>query len=162
VEENHAILHDTAYLAFEAIEESLRIDITMTTCRLADPVKSMGHENLSFARLAQYYATDAALGREIERFKGYCDSVLRRRNKLIAHHDLKTKLEPDSNLLPGIGRPDIEGIIASAAKALNIVAGVHADTEFRFEPPTLLDGKALVFWLKKALDADLRERGELE
>ena len=44
---NIVLLQDTANGEFLMIEQSLRVDMTMTICRLADPPRSMGKENLS-------------------------------------------------------------------------------------------------------------------
>jgi hypothetical protein len=152
-EETRGLLQDTADQAFHAIEESIRVDVTITISRMADPVTSSGKENLSFAKIAKHFEDDAALKAEIETFQKACEPMLTLRHKLIAHNDLKTKLDPENNLLPGIGRPDIETIIASAAKALNIVAGDHAATEMRFDVPSHSDGKSLLFWLRKGWDS---------
>ena len=65
---NRAVIHDAAFVASRAIEESLRIELTMGLSRLADPVKSMGHENLSFAKVADSAA--GAAKEAIEALRG--------------------------------------------------------------------------------------------
>lgn len=148
-EGNRALIHDTAWMAFRAIEESLRIDLIMGLSRLADPAKLMGHENLSFAKLADAISGDTRLKQLVDDFAASCQQLLAHRNKLIAHNDLKTKLDPGNNLLPGIGRPDIEKVLGAAARGLNHLAAIHADTELHFEPPGFMDEKSLMFFLRK-------------
>jgi hypothetical protein len=161
-EDTRSLLHDAAYSAFNAIEESIRIDVTMTICRLADPEKSMGRENLSFARIAAFFSQDAQLQKLVDDFNAACKLIVIRRNKLVAHNDFNTKLAPQSNLVPGVARPDVENIIMLAALALNHVVRVHTGGEIRFDPPRFLDGRDLVFWLRKGWEARRQTERERE
>jgi hypothetical protein len=47
--------------AFSVIEESLRADMTMAICRLADPAISYRQENLNFKSLEAFYLQDEEL-----------------------------------------------------------------------------------------------------
>jgi hypothetical protein len=146
--EDLALLHDTANGAFLMIEQSLRVDMTMTICRLADPLKSMGKANLSFAKLAEHFAGDAILQAIIKRFLAAAKPVVESRNKLIGHNDLNTKLKPSESLLSPFGRSDIQKIVDNAAEALNRVGVTHANASFSFEPAVLGGGKSLLKWLR--------------
>lgn len=147
-DQTRALLHDAALLAANAVEESLRVDLTMSICRLADPVVSCGESNLSFKGMETLFPS-AAFREEADRFREFCKPLKKIRNKLMAHNDLKTLIEPENNLLPGIAKPDIEKILESAEKALNLIAGEYANTEFGFLSPGYLDGESLVFWLRR-------------
>ncbi len=135
------------------IEDSLRADMTMTICRLSDPVKSMGKDNLSFSRLPQLFPQILDLAARIEVFNGACEPCRRHRNKLLAHNDLNTRLKPMENPLPGIGRADIEQILSLAADVLNHVLGHFGSIDLRFVPFQIGGAKELVYFLKAARDS---------
>jgi len=52
-QEDTMLLSELALGFFQVIEESLRNDITMAICRLSDPPKSMGKDNLSLKTLVE-------------------------------------------------------------------------------------------------------------
>jgi hypothetical protein len=152
--ENHPLLHDTALFAFRSIEESLRIDISMTISRLADPPNSAGHENLSLARLCTLYPTDRTLRNCVMTFKADCSALIQHRMKLLAHSDLRTKLDPQNNLLQGIGRPDIERIMKSAVETLTYVVRAYTGQDIVFDASAPLGGESLIYWLRKGWDTE--------
>jgi hypothetical protein len=158
-EENRGLLFDTARAAFNVIEESLRIDMTMLICRLSDQRElRRGEENLSFDRLAHLYGSDSKLQALVKKFRDSCDSIRRHRHKLIGHSDLQTRLKPDENILPPVGRSDVEAIIERAMEVLKHIVKEHTTTELHFTPFALMGADALIFWLKKGWEAEYGPR----
>jgi hypothetical protein len=152
------LLNDTARAAFQMIEESLRSDITMSICRLSDPPRSCGQDNLSMETLVQKLAHIDGLKELHENFQERCKDVRIYRNKRVGHDDLRASLHPHDNLLPNITRNDIEGILAAAARLMNHVYRSYVDGELCFQPFAVGDGKALLYWLKEAKECDDAER----
>ena len=106
---------------FATIEESLRADITMCICRLADPTSSCGYENVSFKALADSNLIPGNLSQLINEFIDLCRPVVLYRNKQIAHNDKNILLKPKENILPGISRSLIEEIVGKAGAILNLI-----------------------------------------
>src|SRR5688572_24669038 len=57
--DNLDVLNDTAPAFFKITEYALRVAMVMGICRLADPVSSVGRDNLNFARLEQMFSSHA-------------------------------------------------------------------------------------------------------
>jgi hypothetical protein len=127
---------------------SVRIDMTMLICRLSDRLKSLDNENLNFENLGAFYGKDEELKGLITQFRDACGPIRVHRNKLIGHSDLNTRLKPAENLLPTVGRSDVERIVEIAAKALAHVAKRYAASEIWFKPPTIMGADALICCLR--------------
>ena len=153
-EESRQLLGKTADLTFNAIEESLRVDITMTICRLADPGRSKSGDNLSFDLLEEYLASDAEFVAESRVFHSACKPLQKIRNKLLGHNDLKTRIEPEKNQLAGSCRSDIEQIIASGTKSLKHLSRRYLGGELEFNNPPHVGGEDLLYWLQKGWEAE--------
>src|SRR4051812_47210191 len=69
-----------SHWAFNLIEECVRTDMTMAVCRLSDPIKSCGRENLNFRTLEDFYAQDAKLKELVDDFVTVCEPVKANRN----------------------------------------------------------------------------------
>jgi len=132
------------------IEDSLRADMTMTICRLSDRMKSVGKENLTFSRLPGLFPQISDLAARVDVFNGACEPLRLQRDKLVAHNDLRTRLKPMENPLPGIGRAHIDQILSRADGILNHVLRHHADAEMWFVPHLIGGAKDLVYFLKVA------------
>lgn len=159
--ETVALLNEMAMGAFQTVEEALRIDLTMSICRLSDPLRSSGQENLSLEVLVQKLKHVPGLAALWQDFKSKCDPVRRYRNKRVGHNDLNVALKPHENPLPGVGRSVIEGILASAGRIVNHAYQAYVNGEMRFEALVLGDGKALVFALKMAKQREDEERDRM-
>ena len=130
--ENKEIMADMLHASSQIIEESVRNDMTMTICRLSDPHKSSGKINLSFSTLVHRVGETAELSELLEDFQNACNPIQKHRNKRVAHNDLKTKIEPLENRLPGVTRQDIDRIVSLAEQILNTVSRRY-DEVLRFE-----------------------------
>ena len=79
--ESTELMSDLASTSFKIIEESLRRDMTMAICRLSDPIKTMGQENLSFRTLFDRLDDDQSRLEMLEEFLQACKPVQALRNK---------------------------------------------------------------------------------
>jgi len=162
-EGNTELLSDLAQSSFNIIEESLRSDLTMSIYRLSDPACSVGNENLSLSTLARKCSGIDEVDELLEVFQDACQPVRQHRNKRVGHNDLNTTIKPHDNPLPGIGRRDIDNILAPASRILNVIYQSHVDAELAFNHPLFIGGAdALIYWLrlgKKYQDAHILEKG---
>jgi len=154
------LLNNVAMASFQMLEESLRSDITMSICRLCDPAKSCGQNNLSINVLVEKFSKVPGLSQLWDDFQRQCEPVRQYRNKRIGHNDLSAALQPHDNPLPNVTRPTIDSILSEATKLVNQVYRFHTHTngELCFEPFDSGGGKDLVFWLKSAWNRDQEER----
>jgi AbiU2 len=163
-EDNTALLSDVAGSFFQAVEESLRNDMTMAICRLSDPCRSDGKANLSLATLVRLCNDLRDVDRLLTDFLDACAPVRRHRNKRVAHNDLRTRIEPRDDPLPGIGRSEVDRVLQLAGALLNAVYQHFADGELCFRPWQIGGVEALMYWLKAGRayqeKEDRRLRGE--
>jgi len=147
-EDNTGLLSDIAGSFFQAVEESLRNDMTMAICRLSDPPRSFGKTNLSLETLVRRCSGLPDIEGLLTEFQNACEPVLRHRNKRIAHNDLGTRIKPRDNPLPGIGRNEVDRILQLAGRILNVVYQHHTDGELCFRPWQIGGVEGLIYWLK--------------
>ncbi|HLO13933.1 MAG TPA: hypothetical protein VK206_03825 [Anaerolineales bacterium] len=148
-EESTELLNDIAPASFHMIEESLRREMMMAICRLSDPVKSREQDNLSLRTLVEMLDEHDKPVDFLDDFRQACKLVRIIRNKRLGHNDLNTRIKPQDNPLPGIGRTQIEQIIVLGEQILNFVYQRFENGELRFR--TIHEGGAdtLLFWLRK-------------
>jgi hypothetical protein len=154
---DRALLSDTANASFVILEESIRIDMTMAICRLSDPLMSCGKENLNFSTLVDYFVQDTLLENLVKDFRDACKDVRTHRNKLVGHSDLNTRLEPDKNLLPPVGKPAIDAIVGKAAMILNHVTSTQGLAPLYFDVSAIGGASDLLYWLKTGWAAHQKE-----
>jgi hypothetical protein len=145
---NTEIMSDLASWSFNIIEESLRNDMTMAICRLSDPTVTLSKDNLSLATLVKKCSDIPSLDERLSSLQVACESVSKYRNKRVAHNDLRTRISPKENPLPGINKVQIDQILKLAADILNTVILHYVDSELYFHTFSLGDAKDLMFWLK--------------
>jgi len=85
----------------------------------------------------------------LEEFRQACRPVRIIRNKRLGHNDLDTRIKPQENPLPGIGKTQIEQIIVLAEQILNYVYQRFDNGELRFEKIHEGGADALLFWLRE-------------
>jgi len=108
--QNTDLLSELAPASFNIIFETLQNDMTMAVCRLSDPPKSMGQENLSLATLIKSHAEIEGLNDLLTDFQKICEPVRQRRNKRVGHRDLNTVIKPLENPLSGVSKEQIDMI----------------------------------------------------
>ena len=144
------LLNDIAMASFQMLEESLRSDITVSICRLSDPRKSCGHENLSIKTLVDKSTEVQGLEELWKDFHSCCEPVTQYRNKRIGHNDLHAVLQPHDNPLPSISRTTIDSILSKATTLMNCVYHFYTRSEISFMSFDIGGGKDIVFWLQRA------------
>lgn len=149
-QENAALLSDLAQSSFQIIEESLRDDMTMAICRLSDPPRSMGKDNLSLSALVQQCGRVNSVPELLKDFLDACEPVRQYRNKRVGHNDLNTTIKPRDNPLPGIGRGQIDRVLQLASVILNTIYQRFVDGELYFAPFQIGGADTLIYWLKMA------------
>jgi hypothetical protein len=148
-EENTELLSYLAPGCFNIIEESLRGDMTMAICRLSDPARSMGKDNLSLSSLIERCGDIEGVEEPLRHFLIACGPVRFHRNKRVGHNDLETTIKPRENPLPGIGRRQIDEILSLASEILNTIYQSYVDGELAFGHSLCIGGAdALLYWLK--------------
>jgi hypothetical protein len=141
---------------FRTIEESLRNDMTMSICRLCDPLRSSGFENVSFSALLGSEIIPQNIKEDIKIFAEFCEPVKSLRNKRVAHNDKNTMLNPKENPLPGISIKQIDNIVSTAERILNLVLSRYESSEMDFEAFDPGTANELVFHLRQARASSLR------
>lgn len=148
-DENTDLLSELAPVSFNIILETLQSDITMAICRLSDPQKSMGQENLSLSTLANNCTEIKSLDVFVTNFQNICEPVRQIRNKRVGHRDLNSVINPLENPLPGVSEETIDIILKTATEILNFVLQNFDDSELYFHTISPGGADSLIFWLKK-------------
>jgi len=149
-QEDTMLLSELALGFFQVIEESLRNDMAMAICRLSDPPKSMGKDNLSLRTLVEQYDECASVSDLLKDFVAVCEPIRQYRNKRVGHNDLNTTINAKENLLPGIGRNQIDSILQLAGAILNAIYQQFVDGELYFMPFQIGGADDIIHWLKIA------------
>ncbi len=151
--ENAQLLSNLARAFFQTVEESLRADMIMSICRLSDPSRSLAPGNLSFAILLGKCTDLPKVDNLVTAFQAACGNVRLYRNRYIAHNDLGSAVNPKENLLPGVGRPQIDEILRLAREILRAVYGHYASVDLAFPPTHSGGARELIDWIKQAQQA---------
>lgn len=146
------LLADYAKSSFVVIEEALRTSMIMAICRLNDPSIQQNNKNLSFKRLIDYCKDISEIHDLYTEFNKACKPFEVYRNKRFGHRDLKTALDYNGNILPGINKNHVDTVLELASKILNSVASYYSDSEFYFTVSPVGGADSLIFWLKKGID----------
>ena len=147
--QNTDLLSELAPASFNVILETLQNDITMAICRLSDPPRSAGQDNLSFATLAKNCIEIEGTENLVSEFQKICEPVRQRRNKRIGHRDLNSVIKPLENPLPGIPKEQIDTMVKMAGDILNFILQHYEDAEMYFQTVSPGGAETLVFWLRK-------------
>lgn len=146
--QNTDLLSELAPASFNIIFETIQNDVTMAICRLSDPTKSMGQENLSLATLVKNCAEIEGLEDLLADFQKICEPVRQLRNKRVGHRDLNSVINPLENPLPGVTKEEVGMIVQMAADILNSVLQNYYDSELYFHTISPGGADSLIFWLK--------------
>lgn len=150
-EEHTGLMSDLARSSFQIIEESLRSDMTMSICRLSDPIEYGRHRNLSLQTLGQHCGGIGNVNELLGDFLEACEPIRQYRNKRVGHNDLAMTIEPHDNPLPGIGRGQIDRVLELASAILNTIYQNYVDSELAFAHPIFIGGAdALIYCLESA------------
>jgi hypothetical protein len=122
-DERIALLNETGSMVFYMLQHLLIDEVTLSICRLTDPAETMRRKNHSIERLVadvQETALKVKLEAMMIGVREFAKPFRDRRNRAIAHSDLKSKLKLDSNPIPGISRADIEAVLKQIRDVMNI------------------------------------------
>jgi hypothetical protein len=149
------LLSELVLGSFKVIEESLRMDMAMSICRLSDPPATGRHENLSFRTLAEACDGIGSVSELLGCFLTACEPVRAYRNKRVGHNDLITVIKPNENPLPGIGKRQIDEILDLAGRILKAIYLhlVGSDSGLSFEPFVIGGADELLRLLRQAKQA---------
>jgi AbiU2 len=133
---NAALLSDTAPAFFQIIAESLRNDIVQSICRLGDPSRVLSPDNPSLATLVARCPDVPQIEELLTAFQAACGTVRRYRHRHLGHYDPDARIMPVADLLPDVGRADIDGILLLAGGILKAVRGYFLadDPDFQSAP----------------------------
>jgi AbiU2 len=148
--ENAQLLSNLARAFFQTVEESLRADMLMSIFRLSDPSRFLARGNLSFAILLGKCTDLPKVDNLVTAFQAACGNVRLYRNRYIAHNDMASAINLKEDLLPGVGRSQIDEILRLAREILKAVYGHYANADLEFQPAHLGGARELIDWIKQA------------
>ena len=134
-----ALLNETADLFFKTLWHSLFEDVVLQLARLTDPPRTGKHKN-GQENLTVKLLPDLVL----EEFKAEVELLVRDvidkasfarawRNKALAHSDLKHKIDPDANPLPGITYSQVDKALESLSELMNGIDLHYNRSESRYK-----------------------------
>lgn len=160
VSEKHvALLNATAPRFFVRYEQIVWHDTLLHLCRLTDPPKSVGKDNLTIRRLIPL-VTDSTLAErvnlEVEEAVQNTEFARDWRNRRLAHRDLAQALEPQLYPLALASCARVEAALESLCKVMNSVELHYENSTTSYEDVNVADSgaEALLYYLSSGLDAD--------
>ncbi|MEW6140367.1 MAG: hypothetical protein AB1733_19275 [Thermodesulfobacteriota bacterium] len=153
------LLNESASVFFFVIEEVLVDEVQVSLSKLTDPARTRRHENLSLEQLHERVCELDGQGlssrlREIlDNLHEQCRGFRIRRNRRLAHLDLRTGLQQGATPLPGVSREMIAGALSLVRDYMNTIEGHYCESETGYENVimTRQDGEALVLRLRNGL-----------
>jgi hypothetical protein len=132
----------------------------MTLSKLTDPAQTKGKQNLSLeqllSRIKDLNDNDEnlidSLNSKLDKLRDICKPFRIRRDKKLAHLDLKIVMEAGFNSLPGVSRQMIEDALGIVRNFMNEIELHYSGTEMSYEHFGMIGGgDALVDVLKSGL-----------
>jgi hypothetical protein len=156
--ERAALLSETARACFQIIDESLRNDIILSICRLSDPSRTLGGDNVSLATLVARCSEIPRVEDLLMAFQAACGPIRRYRNRHLGHNDPAAVIRVHEDPLPDVARPAIDEILRLAGGILRAVYEHYSagDPGLRLEP--IGGAGELISWLERSR-ARAAERG---
>ena len=152
------ILNRSASTFFNVLQENLLREVQLSLSKLGDPAGSGTRTNLTLEALVEQLANAgeitvvAKLRPLVATFDGACAKLRHRRNKWIAHFDLKTMIDSKVSPLEGPSRREIEAALAALREAMNCVQLFYTGSQMAYEHFSINnDGEHLLSVLKQGL-----------
>lgn len=156
------LLNENASTFFEVIHEVLYDDVQLRISKLMDSSTSSGYENMSLKALLEAVDDQSLhpiLELIVKELEDMSSSILYRRKKEIAHHDLQTRM--NIGTIPSDSRKNIEDILKLFRDFCNEIEGHYLDSETSFDET--LSGEQLVTYVKYGMRyAELLNTGEID
>jgi len=163
------LLDKSASGVFSVLQDTLRDCIFLGIGRVTDPVRSVGKENLSLARLHAEVAAVApstlasAVASHLDRVERLSAPFRDWRNRHLAHSDLKTRLQVHPTPLPGVTRKAIDDILEGIAAVLNEIERHYNDATTLYDATSVGgDGDSLIKVLERGEKHRECERRDFE
>lgn len=159
-QERAALLTWAGARLFRLIGRLLTQEIFLALSRLTDPPYGAGRPNASLKRLAEAIseAGDEDLAAEIKaevaKIQGSCTAIRERRNRVVAHSDLATALNPDKELMAGATVAKVEKVMREVREVLNRVEGRYRQSETAYDARLVsVEAEKLITILSRARKA---------
>lgn len=157
-EKHVALLNATAPRFFARYEQAVWYDTLLHLCRLTDPPKSVGKDNLTIRRLMPLVVDSTLAARvklEVEESVRNTEFARDWRNRRLAHRDLAQVLEPQLHPLALASRAHVEAALASLCKVMNSVELHYENSTTSYGHVIVNDSgaEALLYYLSSGLDA---------
>ncbi len=154
-------LNEAAPAFFYQLQSTLWENILLHMCRMTDPLKSVGKENLTLERLPSLVETkiSADVMNLLVLAQQKCAFARDWRNRRISHNDLALALNKGAKPLAAGSRKSVRESLDAIAAVLNRVGRHHGDEEVRydmFEPRR--SARALVYVIEEGLKAENQGR----
>lgn len=153
------LLNATAPNFFVHFEDLVWRETMLYLCRLTDPPRSVGKDNLTVLRLPSAIddaKLSAKVQQEADAAKDAASFARDWRHRRIAHRSLEHVLNPEIKPLARASRADIENALAALRQVMNSVSvhyeGYHHDFEGIITAFT--GAKSLLYYLSIGLEAD--------
>lgn len=163
------LLNESAPSFFRICQDMLIDDILLTISRLTDPHQTFNRDNLSMERLVAYVDEFkyADLRDEIEQLlieaKSKCSFAREFRNRRIAHTDLSTRLQAETNPIPAFTKQQIKEALSVLRALMNKIGTYFEDTDVLYEQVLMPgDGNSLIARLRDARVYRRQKRQNLE
>jgi hypothetical protein len=154
------LLNESAGSLFYLIERVICDDLLLGICRLTDPAKSYGKDNLTLEQLLNIIKVELQQQILLDKLEPLlCEITAKRepfqtiRHKSLAHLDLKSHIDYDNNPLPGITLDDINQMLMLMSNFMNLIESSVCDSATGYEYTIMIgsDGDALISLLKYGL-----------
>lgn len=159
------LLNKTAPNFFVHFEDLIWQTTFLGLCRLTDPPKSVGKDNLSITRLSAAVDDESlAIRLEPAIVQALDAATFARdwRNRRFAHRSLELVRDPEVKPLASASRTDIDGAIDRISAVLNMVSvhysGVHHD--YSGVIAAFEGSDALIYFLSSGLEAEESRQAE--
>ena len=167
-EQRIALLNETGPMVFYVLQHLLLDEVTLAICRLTDPAVTGKKENHSLERLVagvQEKELSEKLQAAMKKVQELAKPFRDRRNRAIAHSDLETKLQLETNPLPGISREMVENTLEQIRALMNAYDLHYFKNTTLYEEvilPLGADGDFLSEQLRRAIAfRDLERKNEI-
>lgn len=158
------LLNEGAGVVCHIVQFTLFDHILLHLCRLTDPVRSCGKDNLSLKRLLTLI-NERSFRQELEPLvtdaNDKCQFARELRNRVIAHRDLSVALRQPAEPLPNVTVGHITDAIAAIATAVKRVSEHYLKSSIYFEGlswTTGIHARLLLLVLRDGLDAEKQRK----
>ncbi len=158
-------LNEAASAFFYQLQGTLFESVLLHMCRMTDPVKSRGRDNLTLELLPDL--VDAAIRNELKNLlasaRQKCEFARGWRNLRISHSDLGLALDKSAKPLPAASRKSVREGLDAIAAVLNRVGRHHGDEHVRYDLfESRLSARALVCVIEEGLKAEQEWRAAVK